>query len=391
MAESPHAQRGPSARALRAFLVPYFLAAVAAGGLAGRQCGFVCASTDIVRFNVDPALLPFFVYALAAIGMMTGALVANLLWQLILRMIRRVWAAPALDRAVGAVGFTVGVAVGSAFAIPLALSTMETAGLLRALVIVGMVAMFGAAGALLLLGMREQFVGGLPALSFGGATGGGNPPAPDESPRSDPAATAGSPKLLDTSVIIDGRIHAVCKTGFVEGALILPAFVLEELQTVADCADPVRRRRGRRGLVLLNKMQKEYGDRVCVLEDYGVDIPDTDEVDIQLVHLAKAMQATIISNDFNLSRVAELHGVSVLNINMLAAALKPVHLHGEEIEVMIVKEGREPGQGVAYLEDGTMVVIEGAAHLIGNPVRVTVTSMIQTVAGKMVFAALSSA
>ncbi len=387
MTESPQGQRGPSPRALRAFLVPYFLAAVAAGGLAGRQVGFVFARTDIVGFNLDPRLLPFFVYALAAIGMMTGALLANLMWQLLLRLVRRIWAAPAIDRLLGAGGVAIGVAVGSAFAIPLALSTMETAGVLRALVMIGVIAMFGAAGALLFLGMREQLGQGIPLIATRPA---GQPTSGAAGLAGEAAGAVANPKILDTSVIIDGRIAAVCKTGFVEGILYVPAFVLEELQMVADCADPIRRRRGRRGLVMLNKMQKDYEDRVRVIEDYGIDVPDTDEVDIQLVHLAKAMRATIISNDFNLSKVAELHGVPVLNVNMLAAALKPVHLHGEEIEVMIVKEGREAGQGVAYLEDGTMVVVEGAAAMVGSPVRVTVTSMIQTVAGKMVFAAISS-
>lgn len=193
-------------------------------------------------------------------------------------------------------------------------------------------------------------------------------------------------KVLDTSVIIDGRVAAVAQAGFLEGMLYIPSVVLGELQGIADSGDPIRRRRGRRGLVMLNKMQKEFGDRVAVLHEYELDIDENNEVDIQLVHVAKELGGALVTNDFNLSKVAGLHGVPCMNVNELAAALKPIHLHGEELQVVIAKEGREPGQGVAYLEDGTMVVVEGASDHVGDSVIATVTSMIQTTAGKMVFA-----
>lgn len=377
--------RGPSPRALRAVLAPLFLASVAGGGVAGRQLGIVCAMTDIVRFNVDPLLIPFFVYAIAAIGMMAGALGANVLWQLLLRALRRIWAAPELDRLIGFLGFTLGTAIGAAYTVPIALATMDSPGLLRTVGIAALTAAFGAAGATLGLGMRDA------ALRLAAGIRGVAPPGDGSDlagQRTDGHGGA-RPKLLDTSVIIDGRIEVVCRAGFLEGEILAPQFVLDELQTIADCSDPIRRKRGRRGFLILSKMQRELGDRMRVIDDYHESLPDSDEVDIQLVHLAKAREATIVSNDQNLARVAELHGVPVINVNALASALKPVHMQGEELEVQIVKEGREAGQGVGYLDDGTMVVVEGAARLVGQPARVLVTSMIQTVAGKMVFAALA--
>lgn len=192
-------------------------------------------------------------------------------------------------------------------------------------------------------------------------------------------------KILDTSVIIDGRIADVCETGFLEGIFILPQFILQELQHIADAADPVKRARGRRGLDILHKIQKMPSITVRIVDE---DFPKIKEVDAKLVALAKLLNAKVITNDFNLNKVAELQGVSVLNINELANSLKPVVLPGETMKVFILKEGKEYNQGVAYLDDGTMVVVENGRRLIGKNADVTVTSVLQTTAGRMIFSKL---
>jgi uncharacterized protein YacL len=192
--------------------------------------------------------------------------------------------------------------------------------------------------------------------------------------------------ILDTSVIIDGRIADICKTKFIEGKLIVPRFVLRELQQIADSADPLRRNRGRRGLDILNRIQKS--DNIYVKIHEG-DYPEIKEVDAKLVKMAKVLQAKIFTNDYNLNKIAELQGITVLNINELANALKPVVLPGETMTVKLVKEGKEFSQGVGYLDDGTMVVVDHARHLIGKSVNVVVSSVLQTAAGKMIFAELN--
>jgi len=201
--------------------------------------------------------------------------------------------------------------------------------------------------------------------------------------RSKTAATQGSPKILDTSVIIDGRISDITKSGFLEGDLIVPGFVLEELQHIADSSDVLKRNRGRRGLDILNKIQKEpYSHVRIVEEDYG----EINEVDTKLVKLAKDMGGKVVTNDYNLNKVCELQGVPVLNINELANAVKPVVLPGEELKVQVIKDGKEQGQGVGYLDDGTMIVVDGGRRFIGQSVAVLVTSVLQTAAGRMIFA-----
>ncbi|GMR23688.1 MAG: PIN domain nuclease [Acidobacteriota bacterium] len=189
-------------------------------------------------------------------------------------------------------------------------------------------------------------------------------------------------KILDTSVIIDGRIADLCETGFMDGTLIIAQFVLKELQQVADSADSLKRNRGRRGLDILQKVRKMSDIDVEISE---LDYPDVKEVDLKLIELAQDLDAKIVTNDFNLNKVAQVRGVSVLNINELANALKPVVLPGEFMRVFILKEGKEYNQGVAYLDDGTMVVVDNARKLLGKNVDVTVTSVLQTTAGKMIF------
>jgi len=193
-------------------------------------------------------------------------------------------------------------------------------------------------------------------------------------------------KILDTSVIIDGRIADICDTGFIEGILVIPNFVLNELQMIADSADSIKRNRGRRGLDILNKMQKDQSIMVKISD---IDFPEISEVDAKLVKLAKVMKAMVITNDFNLNKVAEFHGVRVLNINQLSNALKPIVLPGEEMRVSLIKEGKDPNQAIGYLDDGTMVVVENGRRRLNNEVDVTVTSVLQTTAGRMIFARLS--
>ncbi|MGI8742786.1 MAG: PIN/TRAM domain-containing protein [Bryobacteraceae bacterium] len=189
-------------------------------------------------------------------------------------------------------------------------------------------------------------------------------------------------KILDTSVIIDGRIADIAETGFLDGTLVIPQFVLRELQFVADSADSLKRNRGRRGLDVLQRVQKMPQLDVRILDD---DFPAVQEVDMKLIELAKVYDCKIVTNDFNLNKVAQLHGVQVLNINELANALKPIVLPGETMRVFILKEGKEYNQGVAYLDDGTMVVVDNAKKLISRTIDISVTSVLQTTAGKMIF------
>ena len=191
-------------------------------------------------------------------------------------------------------------------------------------------------------------------------------------------------KILDTNVIIDGRVADICRTGFIEGPIYVPGFVLDELQHIADSADSLKRARGRRGLDILNAMRTEQ--KMMVRTYDSTDPNDRDEVDAKLVKLAKKLGGKIVTNDYNLNKVAELQGVAVLNINELANAVKPVVLPGEEMPVTIIKIGKEPDQGVAYLDDGTMIVVEGGRRHIGETLNVVTSTVLQTVAGKMIFA-----
>jgi len=189
-------------------------------------------------------------------------------------------------------------------------------------------------------------------------------------------------KILDTSVIIDGRIADIAETGFLDGVLVIPQFVLRELQLVADSADSMKRNRGRRGLDILQRIQKMAHLNVQIVEE---DFPQVREVDMKLIELAKIYDCKVVTNDFNLNKVAQLHGVEVLNINELANSLKPIVLPGETMRVFILKEGKEYNQGVAYLDDGTMVVVDNAKRMISKTIDISVTSVLQTTAGKMIF------
>ncbi|MBO8136912.1 MAG: PIN/TRAM domain-containing protein [Desulfotomaculum sp.] len=198
-------------------------------------------------------------------------------------------------------------------------------------------------------------------------------------------AKGGSIKVLDTSVIIDGRIADLCESGFIEGVLVVPTFVVDELRHIADSSDVLKRNRGRRGLDILNHMKKMTDIKVQVYDNTRW-LDDVAEVDAKLVKLAEKLNAKIMTNDFNLNKVAELQGVKVLNINELANAVKPVVLPNEEMEVQVVKDGKEFGQGLAYLDDGTMIVVEGGKRYMNQTIKVVVTSVLQTAAGRMIFA-----
>jgi uncharacterized protein YacL len=221
--------------------------------------------------------------------------------------------------------------------------------------------------------MKEELYFFFPGPGRAGESAGENP---------DPST---SPKLLDTNVIIDGRIADITRAGFIEGPILLPDFVLEELHLIADSSDTLRRNRGRRGLDILNGMQQERDLDMRVFDDYERTFRSGEPVDGKLVQLAKDVDGVIVTNDFNLNKVAQVQGIRVLNVNELANAVKPVVLPGEEMTVTVVREGKEPEQGVAYLDDGTMVVVERGKSRIGETIPIAVTSVLQTVAGKMIF------
>jgi uncharacterized protein YacL len=238
-------------------------------------------------------------------------------------------------------------------------------------------------GLLLVFGYLGAAIGGR-LVAAGGLTARERQPAgPDPAGRAH-ASTIGA-KILDTSVIIDGRIADLCETGFMEGKFLLPQFILQELQHIADSSDSLKRARGRRGLDVLRRVQEMPG---VVVEIVDEDFPQIREVDAKVVALAKKRGAKIVTNDLNLNKVASLQGVKVLNINELSNALRPVVLPGESMRVFVLKEGKESGQGVAYLEDGTMVVVDDGKRLISKYIDVVVTSVLQTTAGRMIFARL---
>lgn len=285
----------------------------------------------------------------------------------------------AADRVLGIVGVLLGVLFGVLITIPL---PGEPFWMPIKLCVMAVCAVFGMA---LLQGMREEMLNVFPQL--------------DNSVQV--AIPSCSAKLLDTNIIIDGRMADICKTGFIEGPLYVPSFVLDEVQYIADSEDSLKRARGRRGLDVLNQMQELTAPSsssvekplpiVQVIHDFSPEVRKIRAVDSKLVALARETSAAIVTNDFNLNRVAQLQGVQVLNINELVHALRPVVLPGEEMTIMISREGKEAAQGVGYLDDGTMVVISEGRGFIGQTCTITISSVIQTVAGKMIFAEMKEA
>ena len=301
----------------------------------------------------------------AAVGLAAGFTLASLIYrQVVLADLRRI---PGRDKIAVILGVFIGLGMTSLLAMMLLRIPRFGATLV---LLVGIVCVYLCVA--IMLSMKEELYYFFPGLA-------------SRSPDSEAEPATRKPKLLDTNAIIDGRIADIAKAGFVEGPLLVPGFVLEELHLIADSADTLKRNRGRRGLDILNQMQQESSIYISVFEDYPSPARPGDAVDARLVQLAKDLEAAIVTNDFNLNKVAQLQGVGVLNVNELANAVKPVVLPGEELSVTIVREGREPEQGVAYLDDGTMVVVEHGKERIGSTVRIVVTSVLQTVAGKMIF------
>lgn len=304
----------------------------------------------------------------AILGLILSSLLIGLLRQGLAYGIAQFQKMPLQDIVAGAIGLLVGLLIALLATVPLPDRVPLVGEYLPALV----TAAFGYVCVVVAVRKREDlfFLFGLGRVPERG------------NERGRPALKGGC-KVLDTSVIIDGRIADICKTGFLEGPLVVPAFVLAELQQIADSPDVLKRNRGRRGLDILNKIQKESPAAVQVMDRDFEDAPD---VDAKLVRLAMALDGKVVTNDYNLNKVSELQGVPVLNINELANAVKPVVLPGEEMVVHLIKDGKEHGQGVGYLDDGTMIVVDGGRRYIGESIGVHVTSVLQTAAGRMIFA-----
>ncbi len=294
--------------------------------------------------------------------------------------------AAASDLVAGAIGLTIGLFISVLLGLPL---SNLPANLGRILPVVGAV-LFGYLGVTIAV-LRKSDIAHLFQSAFNARRA--RDRDRDEESEKDNSKHLGKERysqtqpvtqiLLDTSAIIDGRIADISQTGFISGTLVVPRFVLNELQRIADSADTMRRNRGRRGLEMLNRLQKDATVPIEIIDD---DVEDVAEVDGKLVKMARTLHCPIITNDFNLNRVAELQGVKVLNINELANAVKPALLPGEDITIRIMQEGKELGQGVGYLDDGTMIVVEGGRHYMNMSTEVTVTRVLQTVAGRMIFA-----
>jgi uncharacterized protein YacL len=308
---------------------------------------------------VRPAYMAVFILG----GLVFGVALGRTLFMRIERLGERVREMSTRDKLALGAGLTLGIFLTAVLSLPIFLAVKTTSVSIPLTLLLGLVVTYLAMSAA--VSMKEEIRVYMPA-------------APEEE-----APPKENFKVLDTNVIIDGRVADIARAGFLEGPLYIPGFVLDELQHIADSADGLKRARGRRGLDILNEMKKELN---VVVRTYDKLVPGNDEVDARLVRLAKALNGPLVTNDFNLNKVAELQGVTVLNINELANALKPVVLPGEEMHVAIVKEGKEFSQGVGYLDDGTMIVVEGGKKHIGETVEIVVSSLLQTTAGKMIFA-----
>jgi uncharacterized protein YacL len=339
------------------------------GGILGYEAGRLYSSLPAVKelTNNNLSLLAWSTAGFTLVGALIAFLVSSWALNHLLVLTQSLQEMPANDK----IALVVGVLLGLLFTLliyPL-LASIEHFGK-PLMFVVGFVLVY--LGVQASMSMKTELRKFLPPYSGSGAEAEAQP--------------VQNFKILDTNVIIDGRIADICRTGFLEEPIYVPGFVLDELQLIADSSDALKRARGRRGLDILNAMQKELN--LVVRSFDGPIAGDSDQVDAKLVKLAKHLTGTIVTNDFNLNKVAELQGIPVLNVNELANALKPVLLPGEEMTATIIKEGKEANQGIAYLDDGTMVVIEGARRHIGEKVCVTVSSVLQTVAGKMIFAGL---
>lgn len=325
------------------------------------------------RLRVTPSETREYAVLSALVGALIGLVLTPYLTVRPLKAFRRrVLGAPAHQLVAGTLGLITGLVVAALLSFPLSLLPPPFSQILPLIAAI----LFGYLGVLVMVLRQNDIVGILrPRRGSNGAYsdfyGLGN---------------GQRPVLLDTSVIIDGRIADISRTGFIEGELVVPRFVLYELQHIADSPDPLRRNRGRRGLDMLRRLQSESGTPVRITD---IDVEGVRSVDDKLVLLAKQLRCPIITNDYNLNRVAELQGVRVLNINELANAVRAVFLPGETLTVRIIQVGKEPDQGVGYLDDGTMVVVEEGSEAIGRETEVVVTKVLQTAAGRMLFARLA--
>jgi len=329
---------------------------------------FACASGYLIMYQIVG-------YKLAYVGLASGFLIAILA----LLFEDRVKKTPLRIVLGGAVGLIIGLIVANLLTYPLMLNTtnryLELSAYLLANLVIGYVG--------LSIGMKkgdELEINILKGLRELGAD-----KREQDAQTAETAPAPPSALIVDTSVIIDGRIAEVCETGFIEGRLIVPQFVLQELQYIADSSDSSKRTRGRRGLDVLKQIQ---ANKQVEVEITDRDFDNIREVDSKLVALAKELDAKVLTNDSNLNKVAELNGVAVLNLNKLATAMKPVVLPGEIMNIAVIKEGKEAGQGVGYLDDGTMVVIDNGKDVLGKTVDVTITSVLQTTGGRMIFSKL---
>lgn len=351
------------------------LAAVAGLVLAERVVPILVTfvNPELLRvgfFGITVATIVSFAFGALAggfIGYLLAPFIIRRLWQFTYWVEARLNKMPVYDVIAGSLGLAVGLIIsnllGSAF-LPIPIVGKYIPGIIS--IVLGYI------GINVAIRKREELFGLFAMV-----------PWLSKDKGKDKAPNIAQYKILDTSVIIDGRIADICKSGFIEGTLLIPGFVLEELQHIADSSDLLKRNRGRRGLDILNRIQKEMGMFVQI---DSRDFDDIAEVDSKLVKLGQAIKGKIVTNDYNLNKVAELQGVPVLNINELANAVKPVVLPGEEMVVHVVKDGKEFGQGVAYLDDGTMIVVDGGKRHIGETIGVLVTSVLQTAAGRMIFA-----
>jgi uncharacterized protein YacL len=348
-------------------LLLFFMAASFYGGL-------VLVNTGLIPIFIKMSQLKYgFLVMISLVGLGVGVFVAPWIIRGFVKLVtfleQHLQKMPTQDLIMGAVGLIIGLIIANLFAAILA--KMGIIGTIVGVIVALFLCYLGIS-----LGIKKRedilsFFGNLTRLSKekGGKSSGG----------------ATGYKILDTSVIIDGRIADLTESGFIEGTLLIPVFILEELRHIADSSDTLRRNRGRRGLDILNKMQQNNALNIQIYDNLR-GLENIAEVDSKLVKLAQRLGAVIVTNDYNLNKVAALHGVKVLNINELANAVKPVILPGEEMTVQVIRDGKEFGQGLAYLEDGTMIVVDGGRKYIGQTLQVMVTSVLQTSAGRMIFA-----
>ncbi|ACV61213.1 PilT protein domain protein [Desulfofarcimen acetoxidans DSM 771] len=352
-------------------VVFFLLVALFAAG--GFFSGYYVVESGIIDFSGSSLNLRVGVFALATlIGVVVGILAApwiikSTVWATA-KIERYFQKTPTQDLVMGSIGLITGLIIASLF-----FNILPNWGWVSVIKVLGAI-LLGYLGMSLGVKKREEIFGLFATIPKFGK---------EKLSKSDSKANVD--KILDTSVIIDGRIADLCASGFIEGTLMIPVFVLEELRHIADSPDLLKRNRGRRGLDILNNLRKNSDIKVQIYENTR-GLENVPEVDMKLVKLAQKLGIKVMTNDYNLNKVAELHGVKVLNINELANAVKPIVLPGEEMVVQVVKDGKESGQGVAYLDDGTMIVVDGGRKYIGQTIVVVVTSVLQTAAGRMIFA-----